>query len=139
MTIDADNGEIVAGHIFGEVRVTSRGGNVRLTELNGPVDIRADGEEVYVSWTSFPAAKDSSITNDSGGVSVEFSTSGGCLVQAQTKEGRIETVGLPRVVVSDDRSQAQGSVGRMSRPLLKIVANGDVRLTGNGPAEAETQ
>jgi DUF4097 and DUF4098 domain-containing protein YvlB len=137
VTLETDNGEILAGRIFSEVKVKSGGGDVRLTDLNGPVNVQADGGQVEVAWVSLPNTKDSSITNEGGGVSVRFPQAGGCLVQARTTNGRVEVEGLPRVVVNDDRSQAYGMVGHMNRPLLKIVASGDVRLVGAAAAEQD--
>ena len=135
LTIEADAGSVQASRVFSEVKVTSRGGDVRLTDLNGAVEVKADGAQVEVSWASVPTAKDSSIENEGGGVIVRFPQSGGCRVEAGTKYGRIETEGLPRVVVQDGGAAAQGLVGRMNRPVLKISANGDVRLIGSEGAE----
>jgi hypothetical protein len=135
LTIEADAGSVQASRVFSEVKVTSRGGDVRLTDLNGAVEVKADGTQVEVSWASVPTTKDSSIENEGGGVIVRFPQSGGCRVEAGTKYGRIETEGLPRVVVQDGGAAAQGLVGRMNRPVLKISANGDVRLIGSEGAE----
>ncbi len=138
LTVDADHGNLEASGITNAVKVKSRVGDVRLAGLNGPVDVDADGGTVEVSWASLSAAVDSSIVNNGGGVSVQFPQGSGCRIDATTKLGRIEASGLPQVVVADDGARAQGSIGRMSRPVVKIVANGDVTLAGSAPAEGDS-
>ncbi len=137
LTIESDHGNVTASQITNAVKVKSRVGDVRLSELNGPVDVDADGGQVEVSWSSMAGGADSSIVNNGGGVTVQFPPVGGCRVEAVAKYGRIESSGLPQVAVVDDGAKAQGNIGRMSRPVLKIVANGDVSLVGGAGSEGE--
>jgi DUF4097 and DUF4098 domain-containing protein YvlB len=137
LTIVSDHGNVTASQITNAVKVKSRVGDVRLSELNGPVDVDADGGQVDVSWLSMGPGPDSSIVNNGGGVTVQFPAAGGCRVEAVAKYGRIEASGLPLVTVVDDGAKAQGNIGRMSRPLVKIVANGDIRLVGAAGSAGE--
>ena len=137
LTVEADSGRVELRQLPGAVRIRSRASDVSLAEASGPVTIDADGGQVDILWSAVGLTADSSIKNDGGGVSVRFPAAGGCRVEAEAKYGRVEVDGLPGITVSDGGARATGLVGRISRPLLRIVANGDIVLSGKGEGEAE--
>ncbi len=134
--IEDDQGDVTLTQILREVQVRSKGGDVLLGDLNGAVDVEADGRSVEVSWLSIPHDKDSSIKNEGGTVTVRFPASAACRVEAEAKYGRVES-DLPKVVVLDGGASAQGTVGYASRPVVRVVASGDVRLVGGASPDEE--
>ena len=115
------------------VTVVGSGGGVSLEGVVGPVRVEADGPWVRVAWIANSARDDSRIRNAGGDVEVVFGSSGGCRVEAQSSEGGAGA-GLPGVPVVEGGERAEGSVGEAVRPLVRVLARGDVRLSG-GPRE----
>lgn len=132
--IENERGDVRVADASGPVEIHTRGGNVRAVELSGPVTIEADGREVEVGWKTLGGAEDSVIRNEGGDVRVLFPAAGGCQVRAETTFGRIES-DLPTVRLFDDGRSAQGFVGRVRRPEVRIHSGGDVFLLGPAPRE----
>jgi hypothetical protein len=131
LTIEIENANLDARELSGDVDVKSAHGKVRLSDLNGAVKIEANGPEVEANWTSLAATADSSIRNDGGGVLVTFGPNAGCRVEAESTGGKIEMEGLPGVEMGEGGTVAKGIVTYKERPIVKIVASGDVRLVGS--------
>jgi len=130
-----DGGDVRLSQIFGETSVNSNGGNVRVVEQGGALQLTADGQETLVAWSVLPPGSKSSIENVSGPVVVQLPSGGnGCRIEARTSSGRIESP-FKRVVLSGDRSDAQGSVGTDTSTVVSVKAAGDIRLSG-GPTDA---
>jgi DUF4097 and DUF4098 domain-containing protein YvlB len=136
VSIVVDAGTVSASKVFGAISVKGKNTDVRLADLNGPVDVDVDGQLVEVSWLSMPSDKDSTIKNSGGSVTLRFPASGGGRLEAESRRGDIES-NLPRVRVLDGAGSAQGIVGNISRPRIKVEADGDVILQTTAASQGE--
>jgi hypothetical protein len=122
-----DRGNVTVQRAVGAVNATVVGADVHVLDASGTVTLDLDRGEGEVSWASFSGDKDSQLINQSGGLTVRFPASGGCRVEAKSKNGRIDS-DLPTVKVMDDLKEAQGPVNNGYRPIVHIVADGDIHL-----------
>jgi len=122
-----DRGSATVQRAAGSVQANVVGGDVHIVDGSGPVTLELDRGDATVSWASFPGDKDSKLVNKSGNITVRFPTSGACHVEATTKYGRIDSE-VPSIRVSDDLTEAKGPVNGGSRPIIQIVASGDIHL-----------
>jgi DUF4097 and DUF4098 domain-containing protein YvlB len=127
VTVSVDRGNVTIQRATGEVQATVTGGDVHIIDGTGPVTLELDRGDADVSWASLTGEKDSKLTNTSGNITVRFPVSGMCRIEAKSKYGRIDS-DLPAVKVTDDLTEAQGSVNSGNRPIVNIVANGDIHL-----------
>lgn len=128
VTVENEFGDVTVTGSEGKVTVVSREGDVRLSELRGPIDVDADGPVVEVAWKSLGVEGDSVIQNEGGDVVVRFPARAGCVIDASSGFGRIES-NLPGVAVSDDGGRASGMLNRRGRPRVKVRSDGSLRLT----------
>ena len=131
-----DRGNATIQRAAGAVQAIVAGGDVHIIDGSGPVTLDLDGGDAEVSWASMSGDKESKLTNKSGNVTVHFPASGVCRVEAKSKYGRIDT-DLPTVKVMDDLTEAQGPVNGGYRPLVRVVANGDIHLLGAARVQDE--
>jgi len=126
--VENEYGDVTVTGSEGKVTVISREGDVRLSELRGPVDVDADAPLVEVAWKSLGVDGDSVIQNEGGDVVVRFPARAGCVIDASSGFGRIES-NLPGVAVSDDGGRASGMLNRRGRPRVKVRSEGSLRMT----------
>ncbi len=119
------------------VSAVINGGDVKIADVNGPVNLDQDGGNADVSWASITGDKDSKISNKSGSVTAHFPSSSYCRVEAKTSNGRVDT-DIPSLKVGDDQGDASGPINNGTRPVVRIEARGDVHLmNGSGQANDE--
>jgi DUF4097 and DUF4098 domain-containing protein YvlB len=131
--LNVDRGNVSVQGATGAVRATVTDGDVHLIDGNGPVTLELDRGDAEVSWASLSWDKDSTLTNTSGNVTVRFPAAGACRVEAKSTYGRVDS-DLPTVRVMDDLTEAQGPVNFGNRPIVNIVAHGDIHLQGAAKA-----
>lgn len=131
VVLESERGTIDISKAQGDLDVTSRGDEVRLREISGAVRVEADGPVLEVGWAGLPPDKDSSIRNAGGGATVTFGATGGAVVEAVARAGRVESE-WASVVASPDGASARGTVGKGGKATVRIEAEGDVRLLGEG-------
>jgi hypothetical protein len=138
VTIQNEFGDVFVEKASAGLSVFSRDGVVHATGLGGPAEIEAEGAEVRVGWVTMQADKDSVIRNTAGTVIAQFPVSGGggCMVEAVSNYGRVET-DLPGIRVSGEEDRASGSINRRSRPSVRIEAEDGVRLLGSSGGSAD--
>jgi hypothetical protein len=134
--LHVDRGSVRIQRAAGPVQATVTGGDVHILDGAGPVSLDLDRGDAEVSWASTVGDKDSTLINKFGNITVRFPASASCRVEAKSQYGRIDS-DLPTVKVLDDRSEAQGPVNNGYRPVIHIVANGDIHLQGASTAHDE--
>ena len=122
-------GDVTVRKASKAVRIDSSAGNVRAYELRGPLELRADGNQVDVSWTAMGREKDSFVENRGGDLIVVFPMKAGCRIDAQARNGRVESRLPGSVRVSDDGRKASGSLGRVTRPTIQLRAAGNLYMS----------
>lgn len=128
-------GDITVRETSKKLTVVSENGNVFLNDVGGPVQLEADGPLVEVDWEKLPADADAQIRNDGGDVNLQFPPRAGCVIDASSSYGTIESE-LPGVAVSGDGERASGMFNRRGRPRVKVRAEGWLRLL-TGPSARE--
>jgi len=112
-----------------EVTVRSRGGDVRILDQVGPVQVQAEGDRVEVSWATLFPAKGSLVQNDGGSVAVVLPPGAACRVEAETRYGRIES-DFPGVAVGPEGTKASGALGSANQStVIRVVAERDITLS----------
>lgn len=133
LTIESEFGDIEVSEVTEAVRVTSRDGDVRLSGLKAPLNVSADGGVVDVGWSSLTALEDSSIENSSGDVWVRLPSTLNVRIDAEARDGLVET-DLPGIEVSEDGHSATGLIGgsrtapQAKRPTVRIRSGGDLHI-----------
>ena len=131
VVLKADGGNVMIQRATGAVSAKVVGADVRILDGSGSVNLELERGDGEVSWTSFSGDKDSILANKNGNLTVRFPASGGCRVEAKSKDGRIDS-DLPTVRVMDDATEAQGPVNGGYRPIVHITATGDIQLLHGG-------
>jgi len=124
-----DGGNVTIQQAAGPVQATVVGADIHILKGSGPVTLDADRGEAEVAWASMGGGKDSKLTNKGGSITVRIPGSGWCHVEAKSTFGRIDS-DIPTVKVTDDLTEARGPVNSGSRPVIHIVANGDIHILG---------
>ncbi len=127
LTVVNEFGDVHVIAAVQKIEVENRDGNVTIERQNGPVSVHADGEQVAVTWTTVNWNENSTVENANGDVSIFLPAKGGCTVDAQATYGRIET-DIEEIVVGEDGRSASGSFNRAKRPILRVRAEGDLRI-----------
>ena len=131
VVLKADGGNVTIQRATGAVSAKVVGADVHILDGSGSVNLELERGDGEVSWTSFSGDKDSILANKNGNLTVRFPASGGCRVEAKSKDGRIDS-DLPTVRVMDDETEAQGPVNGGYRPIVHINATGDIHLLHGG-------
>ncbi len=129
VVLRVDGGNVALQRATGAVQANVTGGDARILDVSGPVNLELDRGDGEVSWTSFTGDKDSNLVSNNGNLTVRFPPAKGCRVEAKSKDGRIDS-DLPTVRVLEGSSEAQGPVNSGYRPIVKITASGDIHLLG---------
>jgi DUF4097 and DUF4098 domain-containing protein YvlB len=120
-------GNIVIHKPAQEVQIESSEGLVKVTELSGPIRLKASGPEVYVHWKEVSRTKEHYVENGAGEIRALFAPRAGGKLVAETRRGQIES-GLDGVTLSEDASRAEGDIHRVKQPVIKIVGDGNIYL-----------
>ncbi len=135
LDVSSDTSNIKVSNASQEVTIHSRGGDVQVLEQVGPAQVQADGDQVLVEWGNPYLAKSCTIQNDGGSVSMIFRPGSGCRVEAETRNGRIES-DLPELQVSADGTHAAGSLGRANQSaVVRVLAERDITLSSHKSEE----
>jgi len=129
IVLKVDRGDVTLQRATETVAAYVSGGDVHILDVSGPVNLELERGDGEVSWSSFSGDKDSTLVSSGGNLTVRFPSTGGCRVEAKSKDGRIDSE-LPTVVVLESGNEAQGPVNSGYRPIVKITASGDVHLLG---------
>ncbi len=132
LTLDDDSGTVSVVRASGALDITARKSAVRLEKLMGTLRLEADTEEASVGWSVLPKQGESVVRNDGGGIVATIPPFGACRIEARTSFGRVDSE-LPAVVADDTGKAAAGEVGKGSPSLIRLVANGDIRLLAAKP------
>ncbi len=122
-----DGGSLTLQRVAGSVQANVNGADARILEVSGSVRLELDRGDGEVSFAALSGDKDSNLVSSNGNLTVRFPVTGGCRVEAKSKDGRIDS-NLPTVLVLDGSREAQGPVNNGHRPFVNIVAAGDVHL-----------
>jgi len=133
VVLKVDRGNVTLQRATGTVQANVVGGDVRIIDVSGSVNLELDSGEGEVSWASLSGEKDSNLVSKNGNLTVRFPVSGGCRVEAKSKDGRIDS-DLPTVRVLEGSDEAQGPVNSGYRPIVRITATGDIHLLGAAKA-----
>jgi hypothetical protein len=125
--VHLDRGNLTMQRATAAVKAIVTGGNAQILDSSGSVSLDLDGGDAEVSWASISGDADSQLVNKSGSITAWFPEGASCRVEAKTKYGRIES-DLPKVIVRDDPTEAQGPVNNGQRPMIKIAAERDIHL-----------
>ncbi len=127
VVLTVDSGSVTIQQAAGSVKAKVTGADVHILDGMGPVTLEMDGGDGEVSWATISGETESTLTNAGGKLTVRFSSSGGCRVDAKSNYGRIDSE-LEGVKVADDFSSARGPVNNGYHPYVHITASGDIRL-----------
>ncbi len=133
IAIESEFGDIEVSEASEAIRVTSRDGNVHISGMKAPLTLSADGGEVDVGWSSLTTLEDSSIENPGGDVRVRLPSTINLRIDAEARDGLVET-DLPGIEVSEDGHSASGLVGgsraapQAKRPTLRVRSGGDLHI-----------
>lgn len=122
-----DRGTATVQRAGGPVEALVTGGDVKILDASGPVNLDADRGDAIVSFASISGDKDSKLVNKGGAITARFPASASCRVEAKSKDGRVDS-SLPTVKVMDDPSEAQGPINGGRRPVIHISATGDIHI-----------
>jgi hypothetical protein len=133
-SVDVENefGDLSIVGAKGPVKVRSRDGEVRLQDIEGAVDLEADGLEVEVVWTQIGGEQDSKVTNKRGNVQIGVPISGRCSLEAVARSGKIESR-LAEVQVADDGHSARAVLGGAAKPVIRVESGGDLSIVAVQP------
>jgi DUF4097 and DUF4098 domain-containing protein YvlB len=125
VTVENDFGDVEIYNAGQAVSVVSRDGDVLVSGLRAPLQLRADGERVEIRWIQVPLEGDSYIENENGEVWLNLPNTARGRLQIESRFGRVESsVGTVRI--SDDGSSAAGVLGRSEKPLIDVKSGGNV-------------
>ena len=134
LTLTNDFGDIRVEGAAKTVKIDSRDGEVRVLDLKGNAEIKAEGTEVEVVWTSLPGTQTSSVENSRGDVRVVIPARFRCRIDASAPFGRIISE-MDDLRVTDDGHHASGIVlgkarpaAQVRKPTIRLNANGDVYI-----------
>jgi len=127
VVLRVDSGSVAIHHAAGAVKANVTGAGVQILDGMGPVILEMDGGDGEVSWATLSGEQESTLTNAGGKLTVRFSASSTCRVDAKSNYGRIDSE-LEAVKVADDFSSARGPVNSGYHPYVHITASGDIRL-----------
>ena len=127
VVLKVDSGSVSIHQAAGAVKANVTGADVRILDGMGPVTLEMDGGDGEVSWAVLSGEKESTLTNAGGKLTVRFSASGGCRLEAKSNYGRIDSE-LANVKVAEDFTSARGPVNGGDLPHVHITASGDIRL-----------
>lgn len=135
--LNLDRGNATIKRTQGLVTANVKGGDIHLIDIAGPVALDVDRGNVEASWVSVSGSKDSTITTSNGDVTLKFAQQVSCRVEAKSKVGRVES-SIESVRLLDDGAAA-GPVGHGTRPVIKVEANGEVKILDANAAESEDE
>ena len=126
--VDIQNefGDTVVRRATQAVKAVVRDGDVKITELSGPLELVGDGSQVEVSWSAM-GQEDSSIETKRGDIQVYFPVPAAGRVEAEARDGTIEST-LRGVRVTEDGNFASGVLGQGNRPRIVVKSGGDLFL-----------
>jgi hypothetical protein len=134
VTVTNDFGDIRVEGAAKTVKIDSRDGEVRVLDLKGNAEIKAEGTEVEVVWTSLPGTQTSSVENSRGDVRVVIPAKFRCRIDASAPFGRIISE-MDDLRVTDDGHHASGihlggarPAAQVRKPTIRLNANGDVYI-----------
>jgi DUF4097 and DUF4098 domain-containing protein YvlB len=127
VSIENQDGDVLARKVNGRLEVNGRGGSVRLLELGSAVSADVESQTLEVGWATLQGGQDSILRNGSGGATVRLPPNAKCRIEAETKTGRIQSA-VASVRVSDDGKAAAGSLGDAQAPVIRIEADGNIAL-----------
>jgi hypothetical protein len=125
--LKVDAGSVSIRQAAGTVKASVTGGAVHILDGMGPVTLEMDGGDGEVSWATLSGETESTLTNAGGKLTVRFSGSSTCRVDAKSNYGRIDNE-LEDVKVADDFTSARGPVNDGYHPYVHVIASGDIRL-----------
>lgn len=137
LVVDSAEGNVTVRQSVGPVEVRATGGTVRMLDLRGPADLRADAEDSEVSWAALPTDRDSYLENTGGDLSVRFPAVGTTRIEARTKSGRIEA-DLANISIDPSGTSASALIGIGTSRTIQIVSSWNIRLSG-GPPRADAR
>ena len=130
VTVKNEFGDVSVARAAGGLRVDSRNGRVTAQAVRGPVDIRADGDEVSVEWVELSPSGDQRVENASGSVVARLPGQAACRVEAESTYGTVRSA-FPAVERTGERSAA-GNLNGGAQPVVRIKAGGDIAIEAGG-------
>ncbi len=132
--VENEFGTISIARASGPVEVSSRKSEVTLAELGGTLQLDADTKEVRAGWATFPKSGESLVKNAGGGAVITLPPRGPGRVEVRTRFGSVESE-LPEIVPDETGKSAAGDLGKRGAAVIRVVADGDVRLVAVKPPE----
>ena len=133
LTVENEYGDVSITGVQAKTEITQRQGTMRAVGLNGPVKLQADTRDAVIEFASVPAGEDSTLTNEGGGMTVGLPSTGAFRVEAEARYGRIEST-YPWIGLTEAGDRAVGSPSRAGKPVIRILAHGDLVLGPPGAA-----
>jgi hypothetical protein len=125
--LDTTGAGVVAQKITGHLSAIVYGGDARLLELQGPVNLDIGGGNAEVSWTAVTGDRDSLLKSNNGDLTVRFPANAACRVTARSSSGRL-TSELPALQAAPDATELEGVLGQAQHPRIEIEADGNIHL-----------
>ena len=134
LDIENDYGDLLIHNASKAITAKLDEGSAELKGIEAPVQLRASGPNVSVSWSQLGHTKDSYVENLGGDLRVELPRKGGCSLNAKTEFGRIESQ-IPGLEIAEDLNEFNGRLRQGNRPRIEAVADGNIVFAGS-PAVA---
>jgi len=137
ITVENDFGDVEIISASQLVKITTRDGDVRLTDFKGSLQLAANGPAVEVAWSAIETQQDSSIENEGGNVRLTLPSTASCKIEADAPYGRIES-DLKELQVADDGHSATLNMNsnprapHVKRPLIRVRSDGELWIGTGG-------
>jgi len=133
--LDITRGKLAVQRASSFVGARIFAGDARFLELQGPLRLVIDGGSAEVSWVALAPKGDSELKNNGGDISVRFPPGASGRVSARSTSGKV-TSELPSIHTAEAATEVEGKLGDGNGPRIVIEADGNIRLSGGGPAPA---